>query len=95
MDDQNILRIGFGDPADNDVIVRDASEILNGLRSTGQLSRGEIIRVHGPASLPVAMAIGHSLSHLYQAVACFDPKLSKYVVAVSHGRKYSVGDLLD
>ena len=54
-----------------------------------------MIRVNGPASLPVAMVLCHKLAHRYQAVACFDPKLSKYVVAISHGGKYAVGDLLD
>jgi hypothetical protein len=28
-------------------------------------------------------------------VAVFDPKLGKYVVAVSHGTDHNVGDLID
>jgi hypothetical protein len=30
-----------------------------------------------------------------QAVAVYDPKLSKYVVSIAHGCKYRVGDLVD
>jgi CRISPR-associated protein Csx3 len=41
------------------------------------------------------MMLAHKLAHLYQAVACFDPKLSKYVVAIAHGNKFTVGDLID
>ena len=39
--------------------------------------------------------IEHGLGHLYETVAVFDPKLGKYVVSISHGAKYSVGDLID
>jgi CRISPR-associated protein Csx3 len=60
-----------------------------------ELAGGEVIRVNGPASLPVAMVLAHKLAHLYQAVACFDPKLGKYVVAIAHGDKYAVGDLVE
>ena len=92
---EGVLRIGFGDPAQNDQIVRDAKALLDELVSSGKLIGGEVIRINGPASLPVAMALAHGLGHLFQAVACFDPKLSKYVVAIAHGEDYMVGDLLD
>lgn len=92
---EGILRIGFGEPAQNDQIVRDAEALVNELVSSGQLGGGEVIRVNGPASLPVAMVLAHGLAHLYQAVACFDPKMSKYVVSIAHGDHYSVGDLID
>ena len=39
--------------------------------------------------------LAHKLNHLYQAVAVYDPKLSKYVVAIAHGGRYSVGDLVE
>jgi CRISPR-associated protein Csx3 len=89
------LRISFGDPAQNDQIVRDAAQRLDELVKSGQIAGGEIIRINGPASLPVAMTLAHGLGHLYQAVACYDPKLSSYVVAIAHGDKYRVGDLID
>jgi len=90
-----VLTIGFGAPAQNDQIVKDAQAGLDSLISSGALGGGEVIRVNGPASLPVAMVLAHKLGHLYSAVACFDPKLSKYVVAIAHGDKYAVGDLID
>ena len=90
-----VLKVGFGAPAQNDQIVKDAETRLDEMISTGELKGGDVIRVNGPASLPVAMVLAHKLAHLYQAVACFDPKLSRYVVAIAHGDKYAVGDLVD
>ena len=90
-----ILKIGFGAPAQNDQIVKDAESSIESLVTSGELKGGEVIRVNGPASLPVAMVLAHKLAHLYQAVACFDPKLSKYVVAIAHGDKFAIGDLID
>lgn len=91
----NILRIRFGEPAQNDQIVKDAAECLDKLIKSKQILGGEVIRINGPVAVPVAMVLAHGLCHLYQAVACYDPKLTKYVVAIAHGDKYKVGDLID
>lgn len=85
------LKMSFGAPAQNDMIVRDAVAAVKALGLTG----GKLVKLNGPASLPVAIAIGHEVGHLFGAVACFDPKLAKYVVAVSHGTDFAVGDLID
>jgi CRISPR-associated protein Csx3 len=90
-----VLKVGFGAPAQNDQIVKDAGTRLDEMISTGELKGGDVIRVNGPASLPVAMVLCHKVAHLYGAVAYFDPKLTKYVVAVSHNHVYKVGDLID
>ena len=89
------LKVGFGAPAQNDQIVKDAKERLDEMVANNELAGGEVIRVNGPASLPVAMVLAHALGHLYQAIACFDPKLAKYVVAIAHGDRYNVGDLVE
>lgn len=86
-----VLTLSFGAPAQNDQIVRDA---IAALRSCG-LQGGKVVKLNGPASLPVAIAIAHEVGHLFGAVAAFDPKLGKYVVAVSHDPEFSVGDLID
>ena len=91
----NLLKVNFGEPAQNDRIVRDAEKRLEELIASGEIAGGELIRINGPASLPVAMVLAHRLNHLYQAVACYDPKLSAYVIAIAHGDKYHVGDLVD
>jgi len=91
----NILRIGFGEPAQNDEIVRDAVARLAEMTVAGELAGGPVIKINGPASLPVAIAIAHAVAHLYEVVGVFDPKLGKYVVAVSHGNEYQPGDLID
>lgn len=95
LEEGNLLRVGFGDPAQNDQICRDAARQLEELISSGILAGGPVIKINGPASLPVAVVIAHAVSHLYQTVAVFDPKLGRYVVAVSHSSQYGVGDLID
>ncbi len=95
LEEGNLLRVAFGDPAQNDQIVKDAVERLGELVATGELSGGPVIRINGPASLPVAVVIAHAVAHIYGAVAVFDPKLGKYVVAVSHDPQLKVGDLID
>lgn len=90
-----VLKVGFGTPAQNDQIVKDAATRLDEIVKSEELAGGEVIRVNGPATLPVAMVLAHKLAHLYQAVACFDPKLSKYVVTIAHGEKYTIGDLIE
>ena len=86
------LAISFGPaPAPNNLIVPAAIEALAALHLTG----GRGILFNGPASLPVAMALAHAVAHLYQFVACFDPKLGRYVVAISHTPDYRPGDLLE
>ncbi|HEX3642903.1 MAG TPA: CRISPR-associated protein Csx3 [Ktedonobacteraceae bacterium] len=53
------------------------------------------MRVNGPASLPCAFTIAHAVLHAYGAVAVWDPKLQKYVIAVVHNPEYQVGQLID
>lgn len=85
------LTIGFGDPAQNTEILKELAETLSSTAFPG----GGIIKITGPASLPVAVAIAHHVCHLYGAVAVFDPKMGGYVVAVSHDPRYQVGGLID
>ena len=96
-DADGILRIAFGVPSSNDQIVKDATARLDEMMKTGELSGGGLLRINGPASLPIAMVLGHKVSHLFEAVACFDPKLNKYVVVISHSPnpKFAVGSLID
>lgn len=89
-----ILKIGFGASAQNDVSVRDADQRCCELIRQGVLMGGEILRINGPASLPVAMVLAHRFGHLYGVVACFDPILAQYVVVISHSPAHKVGDLI-
>jgi len=90
-----LLKISWGEQATNDLIVQDADARLHELQKTGELKGGPLIRVNGPASLPVAMVISHHLLHLYETVAVFDPKLGKYVVVSAHGGPHTLGNLID
>jgi CRISPR-associated protein Csx3 len=95
LEDNNILRIEFGEPASNDQIIRDADVRINELLQSEKFHGGKLLKVNGPASMPVAMLLGHRLTHLYETVACFDPKLGCYVVVSCHGGQYGLGDLLN
>ena len=92
-----VLRVAFGVPSTNDQIVKDAVTRLDVMTKADELSGGGLLKINGPASLPVAMILGHKLSHLFEAIACFDPKLNKYVVVISHSSNpnYVVGNLID
>ena len=95
--DRDVLYVSFGEPSSNDQIVKDTFARLDAMQKAGELSGGGLLKVNGPASLPVAMVLGHKLSHLFEAIACFDPKLNKYVVTISHSPnpEYTVGNLID
>lgn len=94
--ENNVLKIGFGQtPAQNDVLLKEAENKLDLLIKTGEVSGGEIIKINGPTTVPVAFVLAHKLNHLYQAVAMYDPKLSKYVVTIAHGDKFRTGDIID
>ena len=82
--------VDFGAPASNDKVVQAALAALRDLRLGG----GRGVLFNGPASLPVAMALAHAVAHLYEFVACYDPKISRYVVAISHTPDLRPGDLL-
>ncbi len=84
-----VLKLSFGEPAQNDVIVKDAVAALQAL----ELQGGKTVLLNGPASLPVAVAIAHEIGHLFAEVAVYDPKLGSYVVSISHGGR-PVGSLI-
>jgi len=84
------IELSFGSPAANTQIVPDAIAALSQLHLKG----GRGIHFTGPASLPVAMALAHAVAHLYGYVACFDPKLQGYVVAISHDPDFRPGQLI-
>lgn len=85
-----LMEGSFGEPSSNDAIVREVAATLKGMN----LSGGTLLKFSGPASLPVSMAVCHATAHLFGAVACYDPKLQSFVIAVSHDPKYVVGDVL-
>ena len=86
----DLLRLSFGTPAQNDAIVRDASQAIADLNLAG----GELVLLNGPASLPVACAIAHGIGHLYKGVGVFDPKMAGYVLAIAHGGEFTLGQVI-
>lgn len=90
-----ILTVGFGEPAQNDQIVKDAAARLDELTQNGELSGGALLKINGAATIPVAYVLAHKVGHLYGAIAVFDPKLSKFVVTITHNPAYKLGDLIN
>jgi CRISPR-associated protein Csx3 len=86
-----VLRLSFGNSALNDQIVRDAIKRLDELDIGG----GKLVKLNGPASLPVAIAIAHHIMHKFSYIGVYDPKLDKYVIAVAHGPEHKIGTLID
>jgi CRISPR-associated protein (Cas_csx3). len=91
--DAVMLRLSFGTPATNDVIVREVEATMRKLKEGG-LSGGKIVLLNGAASLAVMAVITHHLAHLFGTVAVYDPKLESYVVVVNHGPDFTVGDTI-
>ena len=85
------LKVGFIREASNDKLVRDAKERLASLGLKG----GALVTIDGPCSLPIAYTISHAVSHQFGAVAVWDPKLGKFVIAVSHRPDLTIGTLID
>lgn len=90
----DVLRVGFGEPAHNTQIVRDVESRIDELVQSSELTGGPLVKINGPASLPVMVVLAHRLTHLFGAVAVFDPKLGGYVVSATHNPDYKVGDLV-
>lgn len=91
----NLLRVSFGEPAQNDQIVRDAAARLEEMAASGELAGGPLLKINGPTSIPVSFVLAHKLAHIYGAVAFYDPKLGKYVISITHNPSYKLGDLID
>jgi hypothetical protein len=89
----DVYRVGFSDPASNDEIVKEAYRLLGDIIVDDDAG-GQLALINGPASLPVALVLGHALCHRYAAVGVFDPKLQAYVICVSHSADHRIGDVI-
>jgi CRISPR-associated protein Csx3 len=92
---EDILRVSFGEPAQNDQIVKDAAARLEEMSQSGEISGGQLLKINGPISIPVAFVLAHKLAHIYGAIGFFDPKIGKYVICITHNPAYKLGDLID
>lgn len=90
-----VMKVGFAEPAQNDQIVKDAAARLEQMSESGELKGGSLLKINGPASLPVACVLTHKVAHIYGAIGVFDPKLGKYVICITHNPTYKLGDLID
>ena len=85
------LKVGFAREANNATLVSDAKTQLDLLGLKG----GALVTIDGPCSLPVAYAIAHAVCHKFGAVSVWDPKLGKFVVAISHRPDLAIGTLME
>lgn len=86
----DLLRVGFGEVATGDAVVRAIVDALEGIALPG----GRLALVNGRISVAGAMALAHHLAHLYGAVAMFDPKLGGHIVTISHDPAHKVGEVI-
>ncbi len=89
-DQCTVIQVSFGAPASNDRLVKAAAEAIENLSLPG----GPLLLIDGPMSLPVAFVIAHAVSHRYGSVAIRDPKLSAFVVAITHDPEHPLGELI-
>lgn len=96
------LRVGFNRElsVDGDRLVRDANHQLDQMFDQGLLTGGKLLKIDGPQSISVAYLLAHRLAPLYGAIAILDPKIGRpgyrtYIVAISQGATYQVGDLVE
>ncbi|WP_315789525.1 CRISPR-associated protein Csx3 [Fischerella sp. JS2] len=74
---EDTLRLNFGELTQNDQIVKDAAVRLEAMVGSGELRGGQLLKINGSVSIPVAFVLAHKISHLYGAIGYFDPKLGK------------------
>ncbi|WP_347566287.1 CRISPR-associated protein Csx3 [Scytonema sp. UIC 10036] len=96
----DVLRVKFGIPANGDQIVQDAAARLDEMIASEEIKGGRLLKVDGPASLAVGYLIAHKISHLYSAIAIFDPKIGRkgyktFIVVISHTPAYKIGELIE
>lgn len=91
----NTLHIDYDveHPQINPEIVRTLQADLNQLKQI-HLKGGPLLKIEGKHSIPMAYVIAHHLSHLYGAIAVFEPETQRYIVSVSHHPDYPVGMML-
>ena len=99
---EDTLHVGFNPDikATGDRIVQDAKIQLDQLITSQQLPQGGLLKINGPASVPVSYLIAHELGHLFATIAVFDPKIggerqNRYVVVINYAPQYKVGDILE
>jgi CRISPR-associated protein Csx3 len=95
-----VLKVGFGERANGDQIVRDAATRLDEMIASGELKGGRLLKIDGPASVAVSYLIASKISHLYGAIAIFDPKIGKpgyktFITAASTTAAYKIGELVE
>ncbi len=100
-EDVLIAKINNGIKVDGDQILRDAEAELDQLINSGQLPGGKgLLKINGRSTVLASFVIANKVAHLYSSVAVFDPKQGdkgsdRYVVVMSHGKDYQVGETFD
>ena len=97
----NTLKVGFNPQviAQGDRIVKDTATQIEKLLESGRL-KGKLLKISGRASILASFVIASKIAHCYGAIALFEPKegdtnIDRYIVAISHGTDYRVGDVLN
>ncbi len=93
---EEILGIDFGEPAQNDQLVKDTAAGLGEMAQLGELLGGKLFRINGPVSIPVAFVLAHQLAHIdIFRDQFFRPKSGLCVISITHNPAYKLRELID
>ncbi len=98
--EDDVLKVGFGQDANGDQIIKDAAARLDEMMALGEITGGKLLKVDGPGSVAVSYLIAHKISHLFGAIAIFDPKIGRkgyktFITAVSQTPAYKIGEIIE
>lgn len=82
-----LFKVSFGTPANGDEIVKEVDARMKELSDL----EGKLAVINGPATNLVCMTLAHHVAHRFGAIAGFDPKMSSFVVTISHDPEFPVG----
>ncbi len=90
------LEIGYCNSTPSHDAVTYATNRIADMIATKLLPGGEIIKIKGPMPTFLATMLTYKLAPFYGAIACFDSKTEKYIVAAARERSpYSIGDIIE
>lgn len=82
----DILEIDFieGINAENDELIKFVVTAIRQMAINMDMG-GELLKITGRCSVPLAMCIGGLTKPYYKSVAVYDPKIKKFVVTMTNG----------
>lgn len=91
----NRLIVGFGEPAQHDVLIPTVSSMLDKLLDDHGIKKMELIKIDGKISNILIALLTIKLATVCKNIAVFDPKLNGYmIIKNSVDKTYTLGQVL-